>query len=194
LDKGGLLEYDPAWNIRAVPLGQGEARPGPRLIAAFGGNLYVLDNSQVWRYKPLGDGFGTMPEAYFNTPPGDLSTVIDMAIDGNVYLLYADGHIRKFFGGAEQTFTPTDLPDAVVRPVALFADADATRGTIYVAEGGQARLMHFTPEGIFIRQIRAADKSMHDLENIAVDERMQRLYFISAGALYSAPLPPLQMP
>ncbi len=200
LETGGLLEHDPAWNVQAVALGQGEARPDLRLMAAFGGNLYVMDNSQLWRYKPLGNGFGTAAEAYFNSPPGDLSTAIDLAIDGSVYLLYADGRIRKFFGGDEHEFTPTALPDPLARPVALAADAEATRGSIYVADAGPvadaglARVVQLTSRGIFVRQIKTHDDSMNSLESVFVDERAERLLFISGGKLYTAPLPTLQSP
>ncbi len=194
LDTGGLLEYDPAWNVRAVQLGQGETRSGLRLMAAFGGNLYVLDSSQLWRYKPLGDGFGTAPETYFNTPPGDLSTVVDMAIDGSVYLLYADGRIRRFFGGDEQPFTPTDLSDPLAQPVALAADAEATRGSLYVADAARARIVQFTSQGIFMRQLKSYDSAMDALENILVDERAQRIFFLSGGKLYTAPLPSMSTP
>jgi hypothetical protein len=195
LDSGGLLEYDPAWNVRTIALGQGEMRPGARLMSAFGGNLYVLDNNQLWRYKPFGDGFGAAPEAYFNAPPGDLSTVLDLAIDGSVYLLYADGRIRKFFGGEEQVFTPTDLPEPPVRPVALAVDAETMRGSVYVADPGAGSVMQFTPNGIFIRQYKPADNvSMSALQSVYVDERAQRLYFLSGGKLYAAALPPVQTP
>lgn len=194
LDAQGLLEYDPAWNIRAVPLGQGETRPGLRLVAAFGGNLYVMDNSQLWRYKPVGDGYSAPPEAYFNASPGDLSAVIDLAIDGSVYLLYADGRIRKFFGGEEQPFTPTDLPDPLARPVALAADPEATRGSLYVADAGRQSIVQFTPQGIFIRQVKAYDDAMAALESLFVDERAQRLYFLSGGKLYAVSLPAAHTP
>lgn len=194
LDTLGLLEYDPTWNIRTVPLGQGQARQGLRLVAAFGGNLYILDDTQLWRYRPQGDGFGTTAEAYFDASPGDLSSVIDLAIDGNVYLLYADGRIRRFLGGEEYPFTPTDMPDSLNHPVALAADPDATRGSLYVADAGRARIVQFTSQGIFVRQIKTYDDAMNALQAIFVDERAQRLFFLSDGRLYVATLPPLAMP
>ncbi|MBN1890997.1 MAG: hypothetical protein JW850_23575 [Thermoflexales bacterium] len=194
LDAGGLLEYDPAWNIRAVALGQGGLRPGMHLMDTFGGNLYILDNSQLWRYKPVGAGFGDLPEPYFNSSPGDLTPVIDMAIDGSIYLLYSNGHIRKFFGGDEQTFTPTDLPEPLARPVALAVDAESAQGGIYVADVDQASVMQLTPQGIFVRQIKTLDKTMDALESIVVDESAQRLLFISGGKLYAVVLTPARSP
>jgi hypothetical protein len=194
LDAGGLLEYDPAWNVRSVALGQDGLRPGMHLIDTFGGNLYVLDNGQLWRYKPVGAGFGDTPEPYFNSSPGDLTPVIDMAIDGSIYLLYPNGHIRKFFGGDEQSFTPTDLPDPLARPVALAVDAESAQGGVYVADAERACVMQFTPQGIFVRQIKTLDSTMDALESIVVDERSQRLLFISGGKLYAVVLTPAQSP
>jgi len=189
LDSGGLLDYDLAWNLRAVPLGQGAAPAGVRAIAAFGGNLYVLDAAanQVWRYRPQGDGYGGTPESYFETPPGDLSSALDVAIDGSVYLLFADGHIRKFFGGVEKNFAITGLNEPLNKPVALAVDAEARQGALYVAEVG--RVAQFNPEGVFIRQFRAAGDAFDALHDLIVDERNGRLFVMSGGKLYVTRLP-----
>jgi len=191
LDNGGLLDYDPAWNLRAVSMGQGPVPTGARVMAAFGGNLYILDvgANQIWRYKPQGDGYAGAAEAYFDKPPGDLSNVIDMAIDGNVYLLAADGGIRKFFVGEEKAFAARGMADPIKRPVAVTVDTEARRGALYVADAGASRIVQLNTDGAFVRQLRATGDAFDALEDLSVDERNGRLYVISGSKLYAARLP-----
>lgn len=193
LDSGGLLDYDPVWNIRSVTLGQGPVPTGARVTAAFGGNLYVLDAgaNQVWRYKPQGDGYAGAAEGYLAKPAGDLSGVIDMAIDGNIYLLHADGRIRKFFGGEEKAFAASGMADPIKRSVALTVDAEAKRGGVYVADAGASRIVQLNTDGALVRQIRATGDAFDALEDLSVDERNGRLFVASGGKLYVVRLPAL---
>jgi hypothetical protein len=194
LDNGGLLNFDLSWNLEWIPLGQGPTPLGARAIAAFGGNLYVLDVAagQVLRYRPAGDGYGSQAENYFSKPQ-DLSTVIDLAIDGNVYLLQSDGRVRKYFGGADQPFIATSLTEPIKRPVALSADAEARRGALYIADAGGSgsagRIVQLNTDGALVRQIRAAGDVFDQLEDVVVDEANNRLFVISGGKLYTARVP-----
>jgi hypothetical protein len=190
LDGGGLLDYDLAWNLRAVALGQGQTLPDARAIAGFGGNLYVLDANagQIWRYRPQGDGYGSAPEAYFDKSL-DLSNAIDLAIDGSVYVLLSDGNVRKFFGGDEKKFVVSGMNEPLKMPVALAVDAETRKATVYVADKGSARIVQLSPDGAFTRQIRATGDAFNALEDLVVDERNGRLFVISGGKLYVARVP-----
>ena len=190
LDSGGLLEYDLAWNVSSVPLGQGPVPLGARAVSAFSGNLYVLDpaTSHLWRYRPQSSGYAAA-ESYFDPSPGGLTTAIDVAIDGSVYVLLADGHIRKFFGGQERPFAASGIADPIKRPVALSADAEARQGAVYVADAGGARIVQLNTDGAFVRQLRAIGDAFDALEDVLVDERGGRLFVMSGGKLYGARLP-----
>ena len=190
LDSNGLLEYDLAWNVSSVPLGQGPVPLGARAIAAFGGDLYVLDpaTSHLWRYRPQGNGYAPA-ESYFDQPPGDLSTAIDLAIDGSVYILYADGRIRKFFGGVEKNFT-AGVYEQFKKPIAFATDAGSQANAVYVADGGAARIMKLNLDGTLVRQIQATNGAFEALQGLAVDESNARMYVISGGKLYFLRLPP----
>ena len=189
LDTGGLLDYDPAWNVRSIPLGQG-LNPKARALAAFGGNLYVLDTgaNQLWRYRPQGDGYEAA-DKYFDVPPGDLSNVVDVAVDGNVYLLYSDGHIRKFFAGKEIGFAITGVTQ--IKPVALTVDTTVRQSMIYIADMGGMRIIQLSTDGTLIRQIRATNDALSALEDVLVDEATGRLFVISGSKLYVGRLPAL---
>ncbi len=190
LDSGGLLEYDLAWNVTSVSLGQAPVPLGARAVAVFGGNLYVLDpaTSHLWRYRPQGSGYAAA-ESYFDPPSGDLTAAIDVGMDGSVYVLHADGRIRRFFGGKERPFAASGIADPIKRPVALSADAEARQGAVYVADAGGARIVKLNTDGAFVQQLRAIGDAFDALEDILVDERGGRLFVMSGGRLYSARLP-----
>lgn len=175
----------------------GPAPLGARSLAAFGGNLYLLDTAagQVLRYKPQGDGYGTAPENYFDKNL-DLSNSIDLAIDGSVYLLQSDGNVRKFFGGSDKPFAVSGLTEPIKKPVTLAVDAEARQGALYVADAGSpgtpGRIVQLNPDGAFIRQIRATTDAFNALEDVLVDERNGRLFVMSGGKLYVARIPATQ--
>ena len=132
-----------------------------------------------------------MPDAYFATPPEGIDNAIDLAIDGNVYLIEANGRIHKYFAREEVTFSLADLPAPIAKPSALAVDPGRPAGesSVYVADLDGARVVQFAPDGRFVRQIRSVGGEFDALEDIWIDETRGRLYAISGGRVYSAALP-----
>jgi sugar lactone lactonase YvrE len=198
LEEGGaLVSYDPAWVDEggAARLGRsflGTPPASPRAVGSFGGRFYVLDSEagQIWRYEPRGNTYPERPDRYFVTPPPrSLADARDMAIDGNIYILYHDGTILKFLQGEQQlAFDVRGLPDDIVEPVALAVDPDGSSDVIYVADRGNRRVVVLELDGTFQAQFRA-DDAFDALEALAVDEAAGRLYVVSGGRLYAASLP-----
>lgn len=198
LERGGLIEYDLSFGVDVIPFGDSTVPSGARRIDTYDGNLYLLDTAaqQVWRYVPAAaGGYAGKPEPYFETPPAGLSNAIDMAIDGNVYVLAASGAVGKYLRGNEEPFSPSGLPEPISRAAALAVDPRAlTASGLYVADAASARVIHFAPDGRFIRQARATGNEFDAIEDILVDDRTGRLYVISGGRLYSAALPRVTAP
>ena len=70
-------------------------------------------------------------------------------IDGNVWLLFADGRLLKFYGGEQKPFELKGLPDPLsARAGSPQADGDL----IYIADSGNGRILEFTKDGQFQRQ------------------------------------------
>ncbi|HLF28677.1 MAG TPA: hypothetical protein VJG32_20300 [Anaerolineae bacterium] len=193
LERGGLIEYDLAFGPAAVRFAEAPVRTGARRLDTFEGNLYILDviERQIWKYLAAADGYTALPEVYFQTPPSGIETAIDLAIDGNVYILLTNGTVYKYRGGSEAPFSVSGLPEPLGRPVAVSVDPyTPTDSGVYIADVAGARIVHFTADGQFVRQVRAVGGEFAALEDLLVDERAGRLYVISGGRLYSAALPP----
>lgn len=197
-EDGALLSHNPAWESEGEPYLRrsflGAPPPGkPKAVDSFEGRFYVLDttadgNGQIWRYVPQDDTYPTRPERYFTDPPSkSLTGAVDMAIDGNIYVLYADGTIVKFLRGARESFHVRDVPGGLGQVTAFAVDPGGS-GAIYVVDRGKDRVVKLGPEGRFKAQFRARG-AFDALESLAVNETAKRLYVLNGGRLYVAPLP-----
>jgi len=186
-----LLQHSPSWGLSWMPFDSGAEQEG-RVLRGYDGKLYTLDpqQSQVWRFHFSGEGFGGR-ESYFLLPPPDLSDAVDMAIDGAVYVLLADGQINKFFGGEAQPLELSGLPQPLVRPVALVSEGDAASGALYVADAGAQSIVALTKTGAFIHQIQADGDTLSNLEALAIELDSRTLYVMAHGRLYALALPAL---
>jgi hypothetical protein len=197
-EDGGIVSYDPAWGSEAGEPHLTRSLLGmpprvPRAIDSFDGRFYVLDSSeeQIWRYDPQGDLYPNRPSPYFVVSPArPLGDAIDMAIDANVYVLYAGGAIEKYLSGEPQSFDTGGVPEGFTQPIALTVDPDSDSGRVYVADAGGKRVVVLEADGAFCAQFRT-DEAFDALEALAVDEAASRFYVFSGGRLYVAPLPRL---
>jgi hypothetical protein len=193
LESGGaLLEYDPVFGVGVLPVGGKENWRYPQLIGSFFGNFYLLDSqsNQIFKYPPTADGgYSNPPTAWFQIDV-DLVGVVDMAIDGYIYLLYADGKILKFMGGELEPFEQTELDEPLRGPTAIFTSPDEETKFLYVADAGNRRIVQFSKEGQFIRQFKTAEAGVFDqLKSLHVDEIGSKFYILNGNTLYMANIP-----
>ncbi len=116
--------------------------------------------------------------------------VIDMAIDGFVYLLLSDGSIIKLAGGTAQPFPQDGLYPPLENPAGMFALPDAS--SVFVAEPSQGRIVEFNRDGQFIRQFRASrdgEDPFDDLRAFTVDVTHDRLLVAAGSGLFHNGLP-----
>ena len=190
---GGLLSYDVTWGATRIPLAGREKLGLPQLVKSYGGNLYVADTKagQLWRYRPTEKGYEGQPEPYFAAATKvDLSGVQSVEIDGNVWVLFADGRLLKFFGGEQKPFELKGLPDPLSAPTAVVSQLDGD--LLYIADSGNGRILEFTKEGQFQRQFRPAQgNDLQGMRDIFLDEAGDKLYILTADKLFKADVPRL---
>ena len=101
----------------------------------FNNNLYVLDPgaNTIFKYQWTAGGYELGPTSYLDPRDEiDISDAIDFAIDGDIYVLFDDGSIRKFRGGSEVGFTISGLEGDALRATRIFTDAESE--SLYVAD------------------------------------------------------------
>jgi len=188
---GGLASYDVTWGVSKLSIVGREKWGLPQLIMGYSGNLYVVDTkaNQIWRYRPSGNGYENPPEPYFASGTQvDLAGVQSIAIDGNIWLLFADGRLLKFFVGKQQAFELKGLPGGLSAPTAVVVSSEGDQ--IYIADAGNGRIVEFSKSGEFQRQFRPSEGDiLGDMRSLYLDEAGSRFYILTADGLYKADLP-----
>ena len=194
---GSLLAYDPKEGIEALPVADSGIWLKPQAIGGYYGNLYVLDPllGRILKYVPTDDAYTNAPSDYLSPELDvDLTGAVDMAIDGNIYVLFADGTIKKFMNGEPQPFEVRGVPSPMRGPTTLFVsgaqDPEAV-GYLYVTDSGNDRIIQLDKSGQYIRQFRdkLGENRLDALRGIYVDEDTKRMFILSGNALWLANVP-----
>ncbi|TKJ31594.1 MAG: hypothetical protein CEE40_00805 [Chloroflexi bacterium B3_Chlor] len=187
--EGSVLELNSAGGVRPVAISDVLQWKNAQALRTYSGNLYVLDlaHESIMKYIPSGDDYQQPPVDYLQGSVDiQWTSVIDMAIDGSVYLLLSNGSIMKFAAGAPQPFPLEGLYPPLENPEAIFASPDSL--SVFVAEPAQARIVEFNRDGQFIRQFRAArdgEDPFADLRAFVVDVSHNRLLIGTATGLFN---------
>jgi hypothetical protein len=192
----GLVGYDTQLGTKRLALGGTDKLVQPQLTAGYGGNLYIVDREgdQIWRYRPDESGYGGQPEAYFlSGTTVDLAGVQAVAIDGNIWLLFADGRLLKFFGGEQRPFDLQGVPGPLVTPTALAVQQEGDQ--LYILDAGNGRIVEITKDGQFSRQFRARDDDfLRQATDMHLDEAARKFYIVTPNQLYVADVPEAATP
>lgn len=150
----------------------------------WNGNLYVLDKGvgQIWRLTRGGDG-GYGATSYFRQPYGPLTSTVDIAIDGAVFALQANGNVLKYVSSAPATFQP-NTPEPIGRSVAIAVSAqDQNRGSVFVADAEHATVWQLGKTGEFQRQYRAPADEMNGMIDLSIDAVNNTVYVLTPKRL-----------
>jgi len=200
LERGGsLLAYDPQQGIDVLPVANSDMWLKPQAIGGYQGNLYILDPllNRILKFVPADNAYTSPPTDYLSSQLDvNLTGAVDMAIDGNLYVLFADGQIKKFLKGEPQPFTMAGLPSPMRSPTTIFvsgAKRPDAEGFVYVTDTGNERILQFDKEGNYIRQFRtnAGEPQMKGLRGVYVDENKGRMLILSGKTLWLCDLPRL---
>lgn len=186
------------WHLEK-PLSSEYTQPSPLYLnlSSYDNRLYILDpaRNQIWRHPPSSFGVeflpGTLPWLVEPSEP-DVSSGVDLTIDGNVYVLGRNGTVTAYNQQGEFarfSLTTTVASSHVVgwdslpvRPIAIFGDQ--TGVSLYIADPGKQRVLSLDRrDGSFIRQFVAPDKPEFAALRDVVEDG-QRLYMLAGNSLY----------
>jgi hypothetical protein len=157
---------------------------------AFDGNLYSLtpDSGQIMKF-PAG-AYDSQPEDWTGGLAKDnLKKAVDLAVDGNVYVLLADGSILDFFRSRlEATLTPQVVPP-ISRASAIVATADSP--FIYVLHRPDGRIMILGHDGTLLQQVTTDENGpqIRNAEDLTIDSTNGIAYVATTDTIYTLRLP-----
>ena len=191
-----LVAHDPKLGVSRIEVMESQKWGNIEAISGFAGGLYLLDTKQqgIFYYPPTKNGYESQPYTIVDSKSKiDLTKALDIALDGNLYLLGGEGDIARFSREGRPLEFDGTLPDGPMKGASgLFASAN-TR-SLYVVDKGAERIVQFSPEGTLQRQFRAEGDSVsfQDLRDIFVDEASRKVYVLAHKSLFVFDLPPMQ--
>ena len=153
--------------------------------------LYVLspENNQIYKYERLSNRYSEPVEYNIN---GNLEGALDMAIDGNVYILKEGGEVVKLLRGEQQPFAIRNLPneDTLNSATKVFKVID---GHTYFLDPVRSRVIITTDggssgEAVYLKQYVLEGEEIGELKDIYVDPDESRLYVLGEKRLYKVDL------
>lgn len=177
-DEAGLLNQE---RQAVLPLDM-QAWTKILAVATYYDSLYLLDSSgqQIHKYLKLNDDY-SKAFPYFKGQI-DLKGAVDLAIDGAVYLLFEDGHVRKFLGGEPEEFSLRGFYPRLDGQISIFTTPESK----YLYLTSQNYLLIFDKEGNF--QFRLQLEGLSSIDDLMINELTKEGWFLSQGALYQADL------
>ena len=163
----------------------------------FQNNLYRLqpDDNQIYKYTPTTLGYELEPVPFLEQEV-NIGDAVDMAIDGDVYLLLGDNQIQRYRVGQQVLFDISDLDKPLTDPTLIYTDQRLE--SLYVVDSAFARIVELDKrpgrEGGFIRQFlyTGSDDFFADVRGLWVDEAAGTMVVLGADSLREFVLPALR--
>lgn len=139
---------------------------------------------QIYRYERLQNRYGSPTPYNVN---GDLANALDLAIDGNVYVLREGGVIVKLFRGEAQPFQVRQAPENLLtNATKIFKVAG---GNFYVLDPVEGRVIVLSDggaggESTYLRQYVLEIDQLGKLQDLYVDRDQSHLYVMDEKRIY----------
>ena len=152
--------------------------------------LYVLspENNQIYKYERFSNRYSSPSEYNID---GNLEGALDVAIDGNVYILKEGGTIVKLFRGEAKSFTIDHLQENLLQgSTKIYKVFD---GNFYILQPGEKRVVvvedsDASGNASYVKQYILEGQGIGVLRDLYVDEDETKLYVLDEKRLYSIDL------
>jgi len=180
LDNSGITSIDKKNNKKELIIKNDNHWKNPVGLAAYLGNIYVLDidTSQILKFVETKEGF-TKTNYFTDTTP-DLTNAKNMTIDGSIWVLFKDGSIQKFTKGKKDSFTMSGFKESFSNPTHIFTNVDAKN--IYILDIGKASIIVFGKDGVY--QSRYQGDVLKGAKDFEVLESSKKIFVLSQDKIY----------
>lgn len=149
----GVVSLSPDADIQTVIETDSDWR-NPIGFEAFAGNIYILDSQQneLWRYRGVvGDAFVRQRWLAPGVNP-DFSQVVDMVIDGDIWVLDSDGSVRRYSRGVGETIDLIGVETSVEAKALGISE-----NYIYIFDQSQSKVLVYDKTGQYNKQFLWSD-------------------------------------
>lgn len=194
-----LVSLQPDQNPRLLRIAGTETWRTPVAFDNFNNNFYVLDPgaNAIHKYQATAGGYEVAPSSYVAAGAEvDLSSAIDLAIDGDIFVLDSDGSVMRLRGGQRVPFEITGLDGDTLKARRIFTEVEMD--SLYLVDSANKRIVEIDKreesEGEFVRQFKYAgsDDFFADIRGIWVSEIDGKLIVLGVDSIRQFVLPTIQ--
>ncbi|MDP3918056.1 MAG: hypothetical protein Q8Q30_02700 [Candidatus Woesebacteria bacterium] len=151
------------------------------LFYIYAGNIYIIDksNNQIYRHSGSGKTFGQKAEWLAPSVEVDFSKVIDMTIDGSIWLLSSSGKVSKFTLGNPQTVSLSGLNEPFTNPTAIYTNEKLKN--VYILEKDKGRVVAIDKSGEF--KLQYLNDEIKNAKDIVVSEEEGKIILLTGPKL-----------
>ena len=194
-----LVSLQSDQNPRLLRIAGTESWRTPVAFDNFNNNLYVLDPgaNAIHKYQATAGGYEVAPSSYVSASADvDLSSAIDLAIDGDVFVLMSDGSVVRLRGGQRVPFEVSGLDGDSLKTTRIFTEVETD--SLYLIDSANKRIVEIDKReasaGEFVRQFKYAgsDDFFADIRSIWVSEIDGKLIVLGKDSVRQFVLPRIQ--
>jgi hypothetical protein len=148
-------------------------------ITSYNGRLYLLSKTQnsIVRFSP-----NYQTKTAWLKEDLNLSDVVDLAIDGYIYLLKANGEVVRLLSGYTNAFRLSEVTPPLAATTKIQLSGDSETGFVYILEPAQKRIVVFDKKGAFVQQYKINLDA--DIADFAVLEQDKKIALLAGASLY----------
>lgn len=153
-----------------------------KAMAAYGGNLYLLDKGKhtIRKYIATESGFSDGVRYLNPDVRADFSAAENMVIDGSVWVSAGDG-LLKYTRGLEETFAFKEFSESL-QSVSVFSTTDTDK-YIYILDKPLSRIVVFDKDGAYYSQYQWDD--LKNANDIFASEAEKKIYVLIGAKIHA---------
>lgn len=186
-NKKDILRFNPKDNsLQKIDVSYGRTdAPDIASVVVYDRRLYSLDiaGGQIFKHDSIKTGFAEGKNWLKEAAP--LNDGIDLAVEGDVFVLKGNGEILRFTAGRRQPFSVLNLDPRLSGGAEIWSYNDLRY--LYVLDGAQKRLIILEKDGRL--KIQLTTSEFQNPGGMVVDENNETAYIIDNGKLYQINLP-----
>jgi hypothetical protein len=180
-NKKELIRFIPENNyLEKIEVSFSEAGPELGGLVVYNRRLYTVDktNGMIYKHDSIKNGFGK-GNNWLTSPAANFDQVIDLTIDGDIFVLQSNGEIQKFTKGQKQNFVIEGLEPTLKSPQKIWSYNDLNY--LYIIDPTEKRIVMLEKDGRVKQQLTS--KEFTTPTGLVVIEENKTLYTLDNNRL-----------
>ena len=147
----------------------------------YAGNIYLVDvtNNAISRYSGIQGGFVAKNDWLAPGIETDFSKIVDMTIDGSIWLLSSSGKVTKFTNGNPVSISLNGIIEPLENPTAIYTNEN--NKNVYILEKDKGRIVAIDKTGEF--KLQYTSDEIKNTNDLVVSETEGKIILLSGSKL-----------